>query len=320
MRGINTSRRSCKQGYVVVHEQADNLYKFSDAENALRMLDARSLTFQGPSLLLDPFQPDHKTSLSFSRDELLSALIRQVVVLIFAQKAPEPPYNTLTRAICRWRDEQRFDIEEEAEEVLRDLLERMVEQQEDNINELMHDWEQYARHVRVCRFFEKNSSLHSWEVFADQHAGVALKFRCGMDYSINKARPVLYHDAPPMITTLKEQLDSFFEVQPFAYDEDSFELKLCTQPRHRRLDREWRAFTKQAAIETTEGEESSFPWVCQQSFDDNDLVGVYLGLRTSEEMVNKISDLVRSEFPNTKLYQAQRHKGQYALEFERIKR
>jgi hypothetical protein len=305
----------------VVHEQSDNLYKFCAADEALRMLDQRSLTFQGPSLLLDPFQPDHNTSLGFTRDELLSALIRQVVVLIFAQKAPDPPDNTLTRAICRWRDEQRFDIEEEAEEVLRDLLERMVEQQEDSINELMHDWQQYARHVRVCRFFEKNNSLHTWEVFADQHAGVALKFRCGLEYSIANARPVQYHDAPPMITTLKEQLDSFFLVQPFSYDEEAFELKLCTQPRHRRLDREWRAFIKQPAIEAVEGEEQPpMPWHCEQEFKENDLAGVYLGLSTPENVAQQITDLVRSEFPQTKIYQAQRHKGQYALEFDRIKR
>lgn len=336
----------------MTHEPIEALLKFADAKSGLQMLADRELHYDAPSLLNDPFQPDHNTELTFSREDLLSALIRQVVVLIFAQKAPEPPYNTLTRAICRWREEQRFDIEEEAEEVLRDLLERMSEQQEDGIKELMTAWREFAMHSHLCRFHEKNNSLHTWELFAAQHSGIALKFKCGSEYSIKHVRAVEYHDAPPMITTLKEQLDGFFDVQPLTFDNESFELKLCTQPRHRRLDKEWRGIltnkpSKRSASDRpiTQGpaiaaEEShiaqetnastpaqSTPPITEasesvnhavQPFNEDDLKAVYLGLRTSNADKESVKSILRADYPQVKLYQALRHKGQYALEFESI--
>src|SRR5690625_4800693 len=104
-----------------VPECPETLAKYCTAEAAGKILSSRQLRWHGPHLLGDPFELTHQSPLGFDPATLLDAAIRTATAMIFARELPRSN-SPLMAVVRRWREEERFDSQEEAEEVLTELL------------------------------------------------------------------------------------------------------------------------------------------------------------------------------------------------------
>ncbi|MBU2884641.1 DUF2971 domain-containing protein [Gilvimarinus agarilyticus] len=296
-------------------DHPDTLAKFAQAECAYKILDQQSLRWSAPVLFSDPFELNHRTALAFDPQTLLQSVIRTSCGMIFAREEPRGN-SPLATVIRRWRDEERFSSPEEAEEVLGELMARMVDQRQEEIDETMGHWRLYTRSLRICSFSAKADNLTAWQYFADEHRGAVLKFQCGDDSCLPHPKPVRYNQTRPEITTLKEQLNVVLyneKLRPQEYFEDKFLLK---QPSSKN-EQEWRCLmnvSPEDAVKTTDEKQ----WFTEVPFASEHLRSVYLGAFMPVETKKQFLELVSKKYPNTKIFQAEPVAGKYEIEFTRI--
>ncbi|HEY7886295.1 MAG TPA: DUF2971 domain-containing protein, partial [Cellvibrionaceae bacterium] len=182
-------------------DHPDTLSKYCSADTALNIITAGALRWHAPHLLADPFELNHRTTLAFDPQSLLEHVIRAACGMIFAREEPRGS-SPLATVIRRWRGEERFASPEEAEEVLTELMARMVDQRLAELDNLMSDWRLYTRRLRLCTFSAKPDNLTCWQYHAERHTGAVLRFQCGEDSSLGVPEAVKYSLNRPEITTL----------------------------------------------------------------------------------------------------------------------
>ncbi|WP_317930600.1 DUF2971 domain-containing protein [Halioxenophilus sp. WMMB6] len=299
----------------MVNQSTDSLVKYCDATTAEKVLTSQALRWSAPHLFSDPFELSYNSQLNFTQDDLLKATVRQAVNLIFS--AETPMGNTpMLQAIRRWRSEDRFHTPEEAEQVLHGLLEQMVISRQAQIDQLMDAWRNYARRLRICSFFAKPDNLEAWQFFADNHRGVALRFRCGDDSSFTNPRKVTYQDTRPEITRLKDQLDAIVRstsVNPAA----EFANKFLTKPKAFAGQKEWRCL-KLASEKQLHSHGSEEEYFSDVRFVGQDLVAIYFGVNTPESVQQSLAKLAKAANPKVRIFVGHQHGYNFELEFERL--
>ncbi|WP_101759662.1 DUF2971 domain-containing protein [Oceanicoccus sp. KOV_DT_Chl] len=178
-------------------DEIASLVKFCSAETGLKILNSQSLRWSAPHLFNDPFELSHLSRPDFTPEKLLAGMIKEAINMLFAPSDPTGKNNRLVAAVARWREEERFASEEEAEQVLNQLLSQIANQQQESIDKYLAEWQRYARTLRICCFSDKPANIYSWRSYADNHAGIALRFSAGDDTSLTQPRKVTYSTTPP---------------------------------------------------------------------------------------------------------------------------
>lgn len=296
-------------------DHPETLAKYTQADSAFRILNSQCLRWSAPVLFSDPFELNHRTPLSFDPQTLMQAVIRAACGMIFAREEPRGS-SPLATVIRRWRDEERFASPEEAEEVLSELMGRMVDQRQGDIDEMMGDWRLYTRSLRICCFSAKTDNLTAWQYFADSHRGAALKFQCGEGTGLTDPRPIRYSQTRPEITTLKEQLNMILyneHLKPQEYFADKFLVK----PPSAKNEQEWRCLMNVPASEAVSITEENL-WYSDVPFEAEHLRSVYLGAFMPVEDKKQLINLVSQKYPKTKIFQAEAVPGKYEISFSRV--
>jgi len=300
-----------------VPEHPDTLAKFCSAASAEKILSARRLRWSAPHLLSDPFELTHQTQLNFDPMTLLDGVIRTATGMIFSREEPKSQ-SALATVIRRWRDEERFASPEEAEEVLKELMSRMVDQRQESIEETMADWRRFTRELRICCFGARPDNLPSWQRHADGHRGAALRFQCGEFTSQPDPKPVDYSPNRPEITTFKEQINAILHHEDVKA-QDRFLQKFLVKPPMASEEQEWRCFYH-AKDQASSRENDDSLWYDDRPFEKSDLSSVYLGAFMSNNDKHRITALVQEQYPNANIFQARPIPGKYEIEFTRLKK
>jgi len=297
----------------VAIDDASSLVKFCSFESGLKILNSQSLRWSAPHLLNDPFEVHHKSNPDFTPQTLLSSMIKEAVSLLFGPNEPTGKANRIIAAICRWREEDRFASEEEAEQVLKQLLSQIAQQQQESIDLYMTQWRNFSRSLRICSFIDKPNNQYGWQRYADNHAGIALRFSTGHDTALTNPKRVHYDPTPPTIISLKQQIAVTYgrEKTPTANTED-FVDKVLRKNRINHAEREWRCFS----IDTSEPNVDEQLWYTNKKFTTPELKAVYLGLACSSENKNAVINLVRNNYKSTKIYQAHTLPNRYEIDFQ----
>lgn len=294
----------------------DTLAKFCSARTAEQILSSRRLRWSAPHLFSDPFELTHRTPLNFDPLTLLDGVIRSATGMIFSRESPKS-HSALATVIRRWREEERFASPEEAEEVLKELLSRMVDQRQASIEEMMADWRKFTRELRICCFSARADNLDSWQLFADHHRGVALRFRCGEYTALPEPKPMEYSPNRPEITTFKEQINAILH-QEKVNVQSRFLDKFLVKPPMASEQQEWRCFY-QATDQASSREADDNLWYDDRPFEKSDLESAYLGAFISPEDKQRVLTLLRETYPETKVFQAEPIPGKYEIELHRLK-
>jgi len=304
-----------------VLEQPDNLAKFCTTDTAVTILSSRTLRWSSPHLFGDPFELDHRTSLSFDPQMLLREVISQTIAMIFSPTAPQGN-SALVNGIRRWRADERFATPGEAESntALIELLSKRVDLCQKDIEKLMADWRYFTRHLRICCFSEKPHNANSWQRYADNHRGAVIRFNarkvCQQLPDDHEAQRVTYRNQRPEITTLKEQLSAAIH-QPATDLQAHFAEKLLSKSIVARNEQEWRYFY-QAASEPSSKSNNDEDWFDDRPFESEAVTGIYLGAFMPVEDKKRLLELRNLYYPDVRIFQAHAAYDKYEIEFKRL--
>lgn len=296
-------------------DHPDTLAKYCTVDSALTTLQTQTLRWCAPYLLGDPFELSHRSTLAFDPKSLLDHVVRAACGMIFAREEPRGN-SPLATVIRRWRGEERFASPEEAEEVIEELMARMVDQRLAELDDLMSEWRQYTRHLRILTLSAKHDNLSCWQYQAERHTGAALRFRMGEDSTFGTPEPVRYGLHRPEITTLKEQLNAVLyqeRVEAQLY----FQNKFLYQPQISKHEQQWRCFFS-ATDEPSTKQADDQQWFDERVFDLDELEAVYLGANMQTEHKQAIVDILATDYPSVKVFQASIIPGRYDIEFGRV--
>lgn len=292
-------------------KQPTSLVKFNDADTAIQALTDAKLRWSAPYLLNDPFELSHRSRLNFGSKELLIACVKKTLGLIFSRDDPSGN-SPLIKAVRRWRAEERFDTEEEASEVLTELLASMVRQRDPELAQIKRDWEDYSSRVRILCLNESHENLSLWESQGDRHRGIALRLACGDDTNFEKPQAVTYTDTKPEISSLAEQVDVLMSQDSLSVQE-FFPEKLLSKSKLQSKEKEWRLLKP---AETLVDDESQ--WFEDSNFAASELRAVYLGAGIEENKKQLVVKLLQKKYPRAKQFQAIAKINRYELDFERL--
>jgi hypothetical protein len=275
----------------------------------LKALNHQTLRWSSPHLFNDPFEPNHSYSPDITHQKLLTGLIKEAMIMLFGPTEPTGKANRLVAAISRWRDEERFSSEEEAEQVLKQLLNQVAEHQQEDIDRFLSKWQQFAKALRICCFSDKPDNLTCWQHYADNHQGIALRFASGEGTSLKDPQRVSYKSQPLPLTSLKQQIDIAYG-KAHSSDNHEFKDNLLTKNKVNNNEREWRCFGSDISQQNDPQH-----WYNDVKFVSSELQAVYLGLSCEQQHREAISQLIKNQYSKTKIYQAQIIPGQYDIEF-----
>ncbi len=296
-------------------EYPETLAKYCTAEAAGKILSSRQLRWHGPHLLGDPFELTHQSPLGFDPATLLDAAIRTATAMIFARELPRSN-SPLMAVVRRWREEERFDSQEEAEEVLTELLGRMVDQRQAALDELMAEWRLFTRQLRICSFAAKPDNLACWQRYADNHRGAVIRFRCGEYTSLAEPRAVQYQSVRPEITTVKEQLNALLHNESVNARE-RFLDKFLIKPVQANAEQEWRCF-RHATDEPSSKQPDDRLWYDDHPFERAEVGAVYFGAFMDIEDKQKLLSILREHYSEATVFEAEPIPGKYDIAFTRI--
>lgn len=297
-------------------DTVSSLYKFCSLETGLEILSNQTLRWSAPHLFQDPFELDHRSDPQITAKALLDVLLREALIMLFGPEAPTGRHNRLVNIMARWREQQKFIDEDEAQGVLRDLLGQIANIQVERIQEHLKEWRRWASLIRVACFSETVDNPTCWERFAGHHTGLALRFACGDGTGLPDPQHVTYAGQAPVITNQREQLEIIYG-RINAQDGEDFEAKLLVKGRHQQHELERRCFH-----EASESALQSDPelWYDNRRFAAHELRAVYCGTHLSAGGREQVMRVLRSSYPQARLYQAKPVSGRYELDFEAITR
>ncbi|HET8711435.1 MAG TPA: hypothetical protein VFM32_08670 [Spongiibacteraceae bacterium] len=291
-------------------DAVSSLVKFCPIETGVKILSSQTLRWSAPHLFSDPFELDYESRPDVTSEGLLDVLLREALIMLFGPDVPTGRHNRFVNIMARWREQERFCDEAEAQVVLHELLGQIAQIHARQVEEYMREWRRFAHSARIACFSEKPHNVASWQRFADHHRGIALRFECGEGTGLPKPQRVTYQNIAPAVTTRQEQLEVIYGRRnaPTAAE---FPEKLLIKGRHEHLEQEWRCF--ETAANTDEQDPSL--WFDLRKFPAHELRAVYFGTLTKPADKELIIKLMRANYPTAKIYQAALVPGRYEIEF-----
>ncbi len=293
-------------------QTSDYLIKFCSAQTADKILSTRTLRWSAPHHFEDPLELTYQSEFNFSSSELLKTLVKRSLTLIFQFEQPTGNSKVI-HAINRWREEERFDEQEEAEEVLTELLSQVVTARKPALEKLLNNWKSYALRTRICCFSERVDNLVAWQRYADAHTGVAFKFRAGENTTLGVAKKILYQDDRPEITTLTEQVLEIMLGRVPKYAEE-FPKKFLSKPKPFAAEAELRCFRLLANSPDIILDSKEFG-TTDIVFQESDIKEVFLGAEIDASRKQQLIKKIKKTAYQAKVFETHFNRQKYQLDF-----
>lgn len=286
---------------------ADQLFKFLPPEAALEVLSSSRLRWSAPERFEDPLEAGPDLPLPFEIPSILNATVKMVLSMIFAPDSPKGN-APLIHAIRRWRDESRFTSPDEAMPVIRDLLEKTVNQHIEKAEDTLQRWREHVAKTRMCTFCAHTDNPRLWQNFAAKHSGVALRFDA-QQAPFSSAHPVRYQNRRPQLIDTRELLGAIIHNQPSAMESRFEEMHMIKSDAFK-TEQEWRCIRAEPSPGDSQYADYEFPAKA--------LTAVYFGLRCDRDFVKKVSALAKQQYPHIKLLSCSLNEGTYELAFAKL--
>ena len=291
-----------------------SLVKFLSAERGLTALKEGALCWYAPHMFKDPFEASYQTDLGFDQAQFTKALIKRISAMLFLRDDPEGSMTPIKKAVKRWRVEQRFRSEDEAEEALVHLLPTMVGNHFNDIQAQYDRWRLYAYNARLVCLSDNINDVDLWQHAADHHRGFAIRFKVGPDHCFSKPHKVNYRSARVKLLSLDEELDRFISGVNVEQDKD-LEGRLLSKSKHYAQQREWRCIARAQRPSQPDSQATSRGAIEIKPFEAEAVMAVYFGLNMPQETTREVLALLEQRYPKAKLYLAKLSDHSYEMEF-----
>jgi hypothetical protein len=293
----------------------ESLVKYVSTETAEKILNTSSLRWSSLELFDEPWASKQDPKLDFDHLTINEAMLKFAVSMIFSRDMPSGNTNhPLYKAIRRWRSEERFKDEMEAFDALKELLAPTPETLAAKLKKIASTWRQLIEHSRIICLSETSKDPLSWQLYADNHRGMALKF--STDGALSNSKPVVYTGIRTLLTSVKQQVDDLVGIKR-ADVIDTFENRLLSRPKISASEKEWRNIKVFQEDELDCGEDAE-DWFLDLSFEPKELKAVYFSFKMPDKKIKALSELLNASYPSAILYRSIPVEGQYEVDFEKL--
>lgn len=295
----------------------DTLIKYASANHGEAILSTGTLRWSSPELFDEPWAVKHDPKLHFDHMTINKAMLKQATSMIFTRDMPTGhAEHPLYKAIRRWRAEDRFKDEVEAFEALSELLAPTPETLKDKLGHIIRSWQNMVEHTRILCLSESAKELQSWQRYADNFRGLALRFDNEGSGIICDPKRMEYSTQVCKLTTIKEQVDDLVGIKRMNVI-GSFESKLLTKNKCDAMEKEWRCIKVLKEEELHCGEDVE-DWYVDEPFNPRELKAVYFGFLMPEAKRQHLTAHLRKNYPQAQLFIAQPTDELYDLVFQKI--
>jgi len=294
------------------------LYKYADLETAEVIIQTKTLRWQSPYELPEPFAVNSAKSLMIKDDVLTEALAKFVASMIFTHSLPfKDTTNPIVKAIIRWRSTDRFDTEDEAKSVLTDLLQSTILKQQEKNQEMLEHWDYYLDHLRILCLGDKPDNLALWQNHANNYNGVAFGFEVDPEYddgAPQKPEKVKYAEQRPVLTDMRAQIEDMLGIRRLD-PKSMFSSQFLVKSKAAVTEQEWRCLRvmpEQQVMMADVKTHNDF------NFDPENLKRVYLGCNIESEQKIKLMNSIKEQLPKTDIYSCSPNMNQFSLKVEKI--
>ena len=288
-------------------------YKYVSATIAKTILETRKLRWSSPLCFNDPFDISPELWLNFDVPGILAAFANELTVLIDEGNFSTLPRDPILRAILSLLKRQSSpDVRRQIVEKLRHESSATAAGQMQDFAELNQRWRDFLPTFRILCLSELNDVTSMWLHYADSYQGAVLEFECvdELDSPYLVARPVIYQDTPPAITSMQVWARRMLGRGETTYRELFKEYQYIKATAWS-YEREWRIVSFARS-----GESGLFS---DYSFNPRELTGIYLGAHCSMEDQAGILSLLTHGFEHVSAYRACVGGAKAKFTFQRIR-
>jgi hypothetical protein len=284
-----------------------HFYKYVTADTGKKILENGTLRWSAPAVLNDPFDMQFAFQAPADLDAVRAKVIAKYRQHVSGEWLDKPlnDLGRLIRSVHRPRNPETLAKFEEG-------LDRFVDEQLAKLARGMTAFnaevmgEQFAN-ARIFCFSETPLSILMWSYYAENHAGLILRFRDDTpDNPLTQAKPVRYvQQMPPLYSDdeLSDLLAGYGSLTPQRIIDEV----VWTKSSHWQHEREWRIYA---------GDGRTVALFEDRRFDASELDGVIFGLRMTIPTCAELAQIISGKYPHAKLLHMMPVNDRYELRIE----
>ena len=289
------------------------LYKYLDAEGALKTIDGCSVKCTSPYAFNDPYDTTTELRLGFDIADLPDIIAKQIEDFVFsdAPQTIEAPTD-LGLAILSLRKigpglVKGLRLDSSAPSVAA-VLNDMIQQLESD----KKSWRDFLRTWRIFCLSKRNDNLLLWAHYADSHRGVVIGFKCvpEEDSCFCVAEPVRYLSEIPVMATPAEWFRDVTGIQQIDIPSRLLDLTLAKSD-------EWK-YEEEFRYVLPALNPVSNPNYDIRAISPSEVHSVYFGCRIDSLVRSKLMDKLKGNYPHVRIFQAKQSTERFGLDFDLI--
>ena len=306
----------CQTDRVLTEEPGRrSFFKYASASTTLAILESKSVRYSSPLTFNDPFDVQSGLHFDFDISTLQDKVLDKLEELAAAKDMPpvdeSGPLGKAIKTVRKHYPTHGFP-RDKLRQLTTDLFGFLVEQIEITRKKYQeHWWQSMLPGLRVFCVSEERDDLLMWAHYARDHTGAVFEFLSlpEEDNPLSVAKPIKYVSRPPSFFTEEEWLDHIFSLKKL--EKTDFYIRYAYyKSENWAYEREWRVWYP--IIPAPETLYDDVP------IRESEFVSLYIGCRADPEFEAKATRLVKSAFPNVRIYKAKKREEIYALDYTEI--
>lgn len=296
----------------IVKNNEPHFFKYYDFKGALHSLTEKRIRLSSPKLFNDPFDIDFNIRPAFEADEVVELLksngaeiIKNEVISRWLSRQPEATRAEVKPLFERHYDQHMAenghpDYFNGAKDEYRKIFDDVTANMNKEFYAQMDD--QFIFSLTTC---EKN--LLMWSHYAKKHQGVVIKFRCdkARDNIFLASQEVKYYDEIPKFGTL-DNLRKSLEGRATNEVIDYYNGIVFTKSSDWKYEKEWRICHS--------FKEAAGAMYAYSGISSSDIEEVILGCRMLPHEQEAMVNLLKQQYPLTKISKANKSVTKFAVE------
>lgn len=283
-------------------------YKYCTPDGALAMLASGAARYSTPLLFNDPFDIQAGLHFDFDVEKLHRAVVERIGEYAASNdELPVDPQDVWGQLVLMARHHfstHGFDLERWMQ-LTTQSFSNLLEVIRDTQTQYQNHWhEVHLPQMRVFCISEDRDNLLMWAHYAKDHKGAVFELWSlpDEDNPLSVAKPVKYVENPIAFFSINEFVDDMLSIRRLDI-KTLYGRYACTKSKHWAYEKEWRVW---------------YPLSQTVEYDfipirPSELKAVYLGCRSEQRFQDHVRCLLNENYPEAKLYIAQKATGSYSL-------
>jgi len=287
-------------------------FKYTSAKTAEIILTTGRLRYAAPGTLNDPFDAQLDLGFGFAMDQLNKAMMERYLQAINGNAPLPVESRDLFVTLLEVMRQNRHKLNMTDEDFIREMT-PAIEQGSKQLQAYIGTFHKAIRDLWLsdAKLFcvsEIEDDPLMWAHYADKHRGVVIKLLAleEIDNQLCVAKPVQYHEQPPVLATLEEFVENNFSGKRLNPN-DAWDKVFYSKQADWAYEREWRVVVPG---EAPKQDYAYFKLIPQE------IGAVIFGSKITGEDRKKLTEIVKAKYPHAELLHASLDMKSYGITIE----